>query len=397
MIKAVSICTQQIDDITLACRELKTQLNEKLTLMKSSVGIIQCSPEFIDAGIMKNLYSELGIPLAGGTTVASATNDAAGSLMFSVLVLTSDDAEFVVSHTSGFEKDCNDSVSRSFTEALARPRQFPQEPLKLVLVFPPIIEAMAGDSYIEAVENICGKVPVFGTLTVDDSPDFFGENSASLCNGNSFEREMSYVLIFGNVTPRFSVTTVPEQIDFIRSGAVITKAHNNIAYEINDMRAIDYFESVGLAADGKIKAGAVMIPLLIKEPDAADNIPFVRALIHTLPEDGSAVFRGKVIEGANFTVGSHLSTDVLASTSNTVTGITLQKNINAALIFSCIVRQLVVGTDSMRELATVKELLASEIPFMASYAGGEIAPTSVDSGNNAQNRFHNYSFIVCLL
>jgi len=74
-----------------------------------------------------------------------------------------------------------------------------------------------------------------------------------------------------------------------------------------------------------------------------------------------------------------------------------EKDISAALVFSCIIRQLVIGSDLMRELSQVKEMLAPNIPFLASYAGGEIAPTSVDEHNNAQNRFHNYSLISCLL
>lgn len=395
MIKAASICTQEIDNIDIACRQLKEQLNQKLVLMKFSAGIIQCSHEFIETGIMDRLCKELGFPLAGGTTVASATSDVIGSIVFSVLVLTSDDVEFVVSHTQGLEKDCHGAVSRSFAQTLARPRQLASEPLKLAVVFPPIIETHAGDCYVEAIENICGNIPVFGSLSVDDSLETFS-NSASICNNNAFRYEMTYVLFFGNVSPRFLLTTVPEQISFTESNAVITKASGNIVYEINDMKTIDYFESIGFAAGGKLKEGITFVPLLMKLPGDTYKVPFVRALIGTNP-DGSAVLRGKVIEGATFTIGSTLGTDILSSTQETITGITREKNINAALLFSCIVRQLVIGADSMRELTMAKELLAANTPFMASYAGGEIAPTSVDAGNKAENRFHNYSFIVCLL
>jgi len=395
MINAVSIYTQEIDDIERACRHLKTQLDEKLSLLSSTVGIIQCNPEFIESGILERLYRELNFPLAGGTTVASATNGASGNLMFSLLVLTSDDVEFVVSHTENFLDNCYDSVDKSFRKTLAQSRKLSQEPLRMVLVFPPIIDTMAGDCYVEAVENVCGRTPVFGTFNVDDSLDKF-EHSCAICNNESFRFEMSYVLLFGNVTPRFSIATVPKQSSLTESVAIITKASGNVAYEINNMRAIDYFESVGLASSGKFKEGVIYIPLLMTLPDSPEEIPFVRALIRTDP-DGSTVFRGKIIEGAKFSIGSNFGADVLASTTETVNNIAREKDVNAALLFSCIIRQLVIGVDYMRELSLVKEILAQDIPFIASYAGGEISPTSVDAENNAHNRFHNYTFITCLL
>ena len=396
MIKAVSIYTQEIDDMDLACSQLKTQMGEKITLLKSTVGIVQCNPEFIESGILDTLYRELNIPLAGGTTVASATNDAVGSLMLSILVLTSDDVEFVVSYTHGFEDDCMGSVKKSFDETLAKPRRLGEAPLKMVLVFPPIIDAIAGDTYIDAIENVCGKTPVFGTLSVDDSLHLF-ERSASVYNDVILKREMAYVLVFGNVNPRFAVATVPRLSNLDESNAVITKASGNIAYEINNKPSIDYFEKVGFASEGKFKDGSVLIPLLVTPPDGQDQVPFVRALINNTNPDGSIMVRGNIPEGASINFGSTSRDDVLSSTLNTVTGIKHEKDGSAALLFTCIVRQLVIGADSLRELNQMKDTLGPDIPFIASYAGGEISPTSVNDEKRAQNRFHNYSFIVCLL
>ncbi|MCL1992272.1 MAG: FIST C-terminal domain-containing protein [Spirochaetes bacterium] len=398
MIKAASLYTKEIDDISLACRQIKEQLDEKLVLLKNSVGIIQCHVQYVEEGIMEQLYKTLQIPLAGGTTVASATNDALDSLILSVLVLTSDDVEFVVSHTQGLEEDCDGAVRRSFEAALARPGL--PAPLQMALVFPPIIEAFAGDIYIEAVENVCGKTPVFGPLVVDDSLTFFG-GSMSFCNDKGFHSEMTYVLFFGNVKPRFFTATVPpDTSSHILAPAEITKSSENIVYELNNMRAIDYFESVGLASDGSLKKGAIFIPALITQTDCADEVPFVRAFID-MNEDGAAGFRGKMPLGAKFTLGSTSKTDAFDATVESVKQIKAvcdaEKNIGAALVFSCIVRQLRISSDPMKELTFVKDELGDGLPFMMSYGGGEISPTSVDSENNAQNRFHNYTLIACLL
>ena len=395
MINAASACTAEIDDINIACRQIKAQIDEKLALMRNTVGIVQCNPEFVEAGIIEVLYRELNIPLVGGTTVASAVNNGIDDMMFSIIVLTSNDVEFVVSHTKGLENDCMEAVKNSLREELEKPRKFSNDPLKMILVFPPIIDAVAGDEYIEAIESVCGRIPVFGTLSVDDSLEKF-DRSASVCNDNLYRYEMTYVMLFGNVHPRFFVTTVPKLSSLSESSATITRSSGNVAYEINNMCAINYFEKIGLASSGKLKSGEVFIPLLMTLPDGEENVPHIRALIRADP-DGSVVFRGKVIEGARFLFGSNTSADVLSSTFDTLVKINSEINANAVLLFSCIIRQLVIGSDSMRELAHVKDLLADNVPFLASYAGGEIAPTGIDSGGNAQNRFHNYSFIACLL
>jgi hypothetical protein len=392
MIKAASAFTMEIDDVDAACRQLKMQINEKLSFMRNTVGIVQCDQEFVDAGIIEVLHKELGIPLVGGTTAASATNDSVGSFQFSIMVLTSDDVEFAVSHTQGLRAGCFGAVEKSFKDSLAKQSG---KPLKLALVFSPAVKEIAGDSFVEAIENVCGKVPVFGTLFVNDAlPDF--DCGSSLCNGETFTDEMSYLLLFGKTSPRFLVATVPRQSNLTDVRAVITRASGNVAYEINNMRAIDYYESIGLAANGQLNKGAGFVPLLMTLPDAADNIPFVRALTRVEP-DGAVMFSGKMFEGAEFSCGSNFGTDVLSSTTDVISQVSGEKNANAALLFSCLIRQLVIGSNPTRELALIKDELKADMPFMASYGAGEISPTSVDSENNAQNRFHNYSLIVCLL
>ena len=60
MIKAASVQTNHIDDIQCACKDLKSQLRHKITLMKNTIGIVQCDPEYIEAGMMALLYDVSG-------------------------------------------------------------------------------------------------------------------------------------------------------------------------------------------------------------------------------------------------------------------------------------------------------------------------------------------------
>ena len=409
MIKAVSVQTAMIDDMSSACHDLKEQLGSKLALLSNSVGIVQCDPEFIEMGIMEQLYDMLGFPLVGGTTVSIATNEAIGNHMFSILVLTSDDVEFAVSHTTGLVGDYAGSIERSMKDSLKASKK----PLRMALVFPTVTdnEDLPGDIYVEAVISVCGNVPVFGTLSVNDAIEIF-ERSMSVCNGEVFRHEMTYVLIFGNVCPRFFVATVPTQSKMIDSDATITQADGHIISEINNVIAVRYFESIGFAINGKLAAGVYFVPLLVSARDEHGfSRTFVRAIVG-FNADGHAICRGKVPIGANITFGSLQGVDILQATSEIVTRINHEQDINAVLIFSCIIRQLCVGSDALRELAIVMDSLSDGIPFVASYSGGEISPICYDDQESAfmlteatrntdksnyYNSFHNYSLIACLL
>ena len=392
MLNATSIHTFEIDDISLACKELKAQLREKLPLLRNTVGIVQCDPEFIEAGILEPVYKELGIPLVGGTTAATATNIASGSLMFSILVLTSDDAEFAVSHTTGLSDDYAGAITNSLGASLAASKN----QLRLALVFPPIIEKQSGDCYIDAFESVCGKVPIFGANPADHKYPDYG-CCLAICNDKALPREMSYVLLSGEVNPRFLIAAVPPQANIEASEAVITRATDNTVFEINNMTAFEYMESLGLVAGGSFKSGdGLLLPLLVTVDNAENPRPFVRALID-IYEDGSAEFSGNTPTGAHIVFGSNNNDDVMSTTTQTAVNASGEKDVNAALIFSCIFRQIVVGVDSTKEFKQIQNIFPADIPFTASYVNGEFSPTSITGENTAQNRYHNYSLIICLL
>jgi len=394
MIRSVSLQTTSIDDIDLAVEEIANQLKQGPTLLRNSVGIVQCDPEFIEEGIMPLLYDRLGIMMVGGTTVAVAANNEVGNHMFSMMVLTSDDVEFVAGHTTGLVENYESAIGKSMKTALGMSEQ----PLKLALLFPTVTdnESLPGDCYVEAVEKVCGDVPVFGTLSVDDAVRDF-DRSMSVYNGEHFKREATYVLIFGNVDPRFYVATVPAQTNLGGEDAVVTKADGHIVQEINNMLARDYFESVGLAENGNFKPGVYFVPFLVSKVDSEGIArTFVRALI-AFDENGYVSLRGKVPEQAVLSVASLGADDILNATTEVVKQIADLDNVQTVMIFSCIIRQLCIGSDPMKELAQIKDILRGDVPFLASYSGGEISPIGCDVRGRSLNAFHNYSLIACLL
>jgi hypothetical protein len=137
--------------------------------------------------------------------------------------------------------------------------------------------------------------------------------------------------------------------------------------------------------------GVSFLPLLIaSEGNDGTCQTFVRAIVN-FDRDGCAPCRGKVPQGAQITFGSLKPDDVLESARQLVQRVNQEENVNAAMFFSCIIRQLSIGTDLMKELTTIRDNLRGGVPFVASYSGGEISPLG------GANYFHNYSLIACLL
>jgi hypothetical protein len=54
------------------------------------------------------------------------------------------------------------------------------------------------------------------------------------------------------------------------------------------------------------------------------------------------------------------------------------------------------GVEPLREFYMINKQIKQQTPYMASYAGGEICPTS-QTADSITNRFHNYSLIACVL
>jgi len=391
MVKSATMYTYEIDSPERAFAEINEQLGSKITLMNHSVGIMLCAPDFIESGVVKDLCARFSFPVAGVTTSSQAVNGQMGDLMLTLMVLTSDDVEFAVGMTDSLD---GGDLSVPVGNALEQAKEASDSALAMALIFPPLLELYPGDAYIEVFEKYCGKIPVFGTLAVDDSITF--ERSMTVCNGRSEHSALSFILMFGNVAPRFALATVSKKKLLPYTGE-ITRAQDVKILEINDLPASKYFESIGLAKNGVLHEGVQFIPFMmdVTRAEDYDGVPVVRAL-YRFDEDGSALCRGRMYEKSVFTLGSCSMEDVMETTLECVGKINDMDNAQAVILFSCIVRRMAFGVNPLAEAKGIKELLNPDLPFILGYSGGEICPTSIRE-HIAANRFHNYSFIACVL
>ena len=391
MLKCASVYTYEIDDSEVALGEIRTQLNEKITLLEHTVGIIMCHTEFIGSGVLKHICKNLPFDLAGITTSSQSVNGSAGDLILTIFVMTSDDAWFKTGITEGLEECVDAPVKTAFDNAT----QGIEESPKLALVFPPFILKNAGDVYVNACQKAIPNVPVFGGVAVDDTITF--KESEIIYNGENYNTVMSFILCYGNINPRFIVGTFPEDRVMPYKGE-ITKSNEQFVHEINNISAYQYFESIGFAKNGVLNEKYLFVPFVIDPKKRADydGIPVLRRLA-SFAEDGTASFRGYVDEGSTFSMLTCGVDDVSTTTRQKIALINDFHDVNGVILFPCIIRRMMImRTNPMIELDIAKETINPDIPFMMGYVCGEICPTLIKNGAPT-NRFHNYSLIILVI
>ena len=390
MIKSMVLHTFEANDPAIALKEIQGQFDEKCTLLANTVGILHCTFDFVESGVVSHICNALPFPIVGGTTIAQATNDTIGTFMLTLMVLTSDDVEFIPACTQGHANDFSDSIERSFLSS----SKASALPLKLILAFPPIIEKYSGDSYVDVFDKLSGNVPVFGSFAVEDEIMIYTRN-ATFYGGECFAEEMVYLLFFGNVNPRFLVSAVSKNANLIEAGT-ITKAEKNVLHEINGLRTLDFFEQIGFAHEGVLVDGIEFVPFMLslRGKDGKLTHPFARGFV-SFDEQGSGRYRGTMYENATLHISSTSGDDILSASKETTQLINTHENVQAALIYSCIVRHNMLIRSPLLELESVSKTIRPEIPFMVAYSGGEMCPTSM-SDSAVENRYHNFSFIVCM-
>jgi hypothetical protein len=390
MIRSIGLHTYEIDDVDIAVAEIQEELKE-FPLLENTIGLIMCDPEYVESGVYGALCEALPFPLVGATTTTQAVCGEADILILTIFVMTSDDVFFEAALTGEIAGNDIFTPTRAVLEETLS--KLPSE-LKLLLLFPPMLAETAGDAYVEAFDEMCPGVPQFGMPAISDSILF--DNCLTLYKGETSLTKMVFIAVAGNVNPRFLISTFNDDDKTPFSGE-ITKSKENIVYEINGVPSYEYFESIGLAKDGKLDEGLQFVPILIdfKKRADYDGVPVMHAIVY-LNENGDAVCRGYMYQNSVFTITNPSMDSVLRSSVELVEKIKEIPDRQATLVFSCIVRRMTFGANPLTEAKMIEDELPCDFPFLFAYAGGEICPTSVRDGK-AVNRFHNFSITACIL
>ncbi|MDR1731594.1 MAG: FIST C-terminal domain-containing protein [Synergistaceae bacterium] len=382
MIKVLTACTEELDDLTSSVELLLERLDLEHSLLKNSVGLLACCADSVTTGLVSALAARLPFDLVGVNTLGSATPGGGGQLVLSLAVLTSDDVSFSAglsdSLEGGYEKGLRDLYDR-----VAGPLP---EKAALMLSFVPVLKGKVPlDLLVKHLDAISGNIPIFGMLPSDFTAFF--RKPLVIYNDQVREDSFAMVLVSGNIKPRFRVSSIPEN-KIMKRKAIVTASEANILKEVNGIAVIEYMKSLGLVREGKI-SGTQTIPLIV---DCNDGTPPAVYAIYGQTPEGYAVLGGTAPVNSTIGIGTIDADDVLESAERLVET-TLNERRDFLLVGSCVVRNFALKWKNRAELDLFRSGLG-ENPFLFAYTGGEICPVR-DSDGRLVNRFHNLALTTC--
>ncbi|MDR1921452.1 MAG: FIST C-terminal domain-containing protein [Candidatus Adiutrix sp.] len=391
MIRTLTAFTGEIDDAEAAAAELLEQLQSGESLLKNSVAVVACSTDFIDSGVIRAVGAALPFPVVGLTTAASCVRGGMGSLILSLMVLTSDDVSFAVGLTEPILSPDRALLSAAYEEAAAR---LPGRPALILSFYPlsPQVTGAGGDFAVETMAAVSGGVPNFGLLPVVAADDFQNQTRI-ICGGEDYTDRYAFILLEGAVDPVFYVGVMSSE-KVLKDKGVITRAEGPLMYSVNDITTLEYMRrDLGLAVDANLSPSN-MFPIIIDWGDGA--APVMRA-VYAFSAEGAAVCGAHVPQGGILSVGRIDRDEVVVSASRVLADIKAAEARGGLLFFSCVARLHVLDFDERAEMEVVAAALAqTETPYFFCYAGGEICPVD-GPGGVLTNRAHNYTFIVLAL
>ena len=386
MIRSIIAHTTEIDDVERAVEEVKSRIQSGDPLKKHSVGIIACHYEFALSGVVKALCEALPFPVLGAITSAQAVSETADALLLTLMVLTSDEAEFAIARTDPLRGEPGKAVARAYAEAASARKDRPA----LILAYAPFMVENSGDEYVNVLAEASGGAPCFGTLAVDYTADF--SNCFMIHDGAHYNDRMAMLLIYDDIEPKFFIATISKD-KILGKSALVTKSEGHILMEVNDRPVVEYFEDLGLTEASETAYAMASLPFML---DYGDGTPQVSKVFIGLSPERHAICAGAMPEGSTLYIGVFDKDDVLLTTREAVEkALAAASGASGLLIYSCISRGMSLGAEQLLELELIRETVADRLPFMMAYSGGEMCATRV-SDEKAINRFHNNAFIACV-
>ncbi|MDB2392063.1 FIST C-terminal domain-containing protein [Acidimicrobiaceae bacterium] len=301
-----------------------------------------------------------------------------------VLVLFgSDRVEFTVGIGQNLSEDVAGACSRAVDAALADATQAPA----ICLTLPESLTC-SGQAVVEALsDKLGGDVPVFGA-TSGDGYELL--NTYQFCGREIFQDSIPVLVLSGPLVYSAAVASGWEPLG---EPGVVTRSDSTLLIEIDGRPAMEFYRRF-LGPDG---AATSEFPLAIlnehgavealrtprwEETDVAGAINFMSEISEGASVQITTADRGAILHGC--------STSVEKAFADYPHG----KSPEAALIFSCCCRRLLLGTRTKEEFDIVATVLGSDLPVAGFYGYGEIGPPDSSEGLPV---YHNEVFVSLIL
>jgi hypothetical protein len=384
MVKMLNAYTGEIDDTALAAQEILAQLDLS-SLKRNSVGIISCYTEFVASDIIAALCEALPFDIVGATTMAAATGDNYGMYGLHLAVLTSDDVTFQTSVTSALTmQNYREEIGNAYADARGKL----EGDASFVFTFLPLTTDMSGAILVERVSELAGGVPVFGTLSCDVS--LKQDGCYAFRNTDSDRRCGAFILMRGEVNPRFIVSSMPAR-NVSAQKAVVTQSEGCLLKTVNNIKVSEYLTGIGVTSRSATGLHSVTVPLMV---DYGDGSAPVAVRAYNIFENGDLLCGAIIPEGAVIAAGQIDRDGIIETVNAALDAISKEQDINGLFVISCASRYVTLTPQKDDEMLALSEFASGKIPFIFCYSGGEICP--VNGSGGMSNRFHNYTFTACV-
>jgi hypothetical protein len=325
-----------------------------------------------------------GVTVMGSTSaaeVSSVNGYQEDSLMLALFASDSVDVTVGLGATLG--DDIEGACQAAAEEAVAGTQREP----KLCVV---LTEGLVGDPQ-QALEGMAKFLPE-GVVVVGGASARHDFDSVNLgyqfCGDRIVQRGVAVMLFSGPIAFSTALGTGWRTLGAV---GTVTKSERGAVLEIDGHPARDflarYIDVSGPAAFGN--------PLAVVE--AGGTSSYLRAILGSDPDLGSVRLTGEVPVGATVQLTTADTDEILAGTKDALAramaDFPADAKPEAGLIFSCAIRQYLLGTRTEVEAEMARSEYGASIPLAGLYCYGEIGPVA----GAATSRFFQETFITLLL
>lgn len=380
------VAVGQSEDVLIeeAVREVLDQLHASLGDCIPQAGILFCALDFDHTYVLTEIRKAFPfIQLIGCTTdgeISSIYGFAEDSIV--LMVFVTDEADITAGigrNISQLGEEAGRNAAMSATSGIKR---FQDQKRFAIMLTDPL---NAGVSNIDSgIAEVLGEAfPLIGAASAAHSKR---RTTFQFCNGEVATDSVVLLLFSGPVSFSFGIQGGHAPIC---GKAVVTEVDKNVLYKIGAEPAINYFRRY--IGD---KYGLFMNYCLAVFEEGREGF-YVRSAPFYDLEKGTVTLNGIVSKGSMVQIGTS-DKDVCVSSCQASIKSALEnypgKKPSAALCFSCAGRKMILGTEVIKEVNTIKELIG-DIPYCGFYAYGEFSPMR----RGSKSLFHGTTFVTLLI
>jgi hypothetical protein len=362
------------------------QCRASLDGLLPQAGILFAAFDSFDQSVVDAVLEAFpGVQIVGGTSAAEVSSvNGYQEDSITLSLFASDDVDVTVGLGGGLAVDVDAACRAAVEQAMAATTKEP----KLCVV---LTEGLARDPQL-ILEGMAKALPphvvVVGGASAQrnfapDSPAAYQFRGTELV-----QHGIAILLFSGPIAFSTSVGTGWRTIGAV---GTVTRSQAGSVQEIDGKPALEflarYLDATGPAAFGN--------PLAVTEAGASDF--YLRAIQGSDPATGSVLLTGEVPVGATVQLTTADTEEILAGTKGALAeaaaAFPAGATPEAALVFSCAIRQFLLGTRTRAEADMARSQFGVSIPIAGLYCYGEIGPIA----GATTSRFLQETFVTLLL